>query len=254
MGMRRRYSIGEFSALSGTSAKTLRFYDEIGLLRPGHVDPRTAYRFYTANQLEDLVAIAELKELGLSLAQIAAVRNGKARVSDVLCSLREQHEQSIQRSTEAIRWIDSQLHAGPSNQCRVTLKRRHAMRVVSLRAKVRRYEEIAGMQEFLNAKFEQEWGHNVRGVLWHRCADEGTLEGEAFVEIGARTARVRGVDYVELGAAVVASAYSADDDVAAEQRYDSIRGWMQARGYRLAGPKREIDLGGMLDIQFPVAD
>jgi DNA-binding transcriptional MerR regulator len=36
-----RYRIGEFAALSGVSVKTLRFYDQIGLLQPALVDART---------------------------------------------------------------------------------------------------------------------------------------------------------------------------------------------------------------------
>jgi DNA-binding transcriptional MerR regulator len=252
--MHRRYTIGEFSVLSGTPAKTLRFYDSIGLLRPRQVDPRTAYRYYSAAQLEELAGIVELKDLGLSLAQIVNVQSGKVRASELLRSLREHHEQSIQRSNEAIKWIDAQLDGGGSEESRVTLKRRPAMRIASLRARVKRYDEIAEMQEHLSARFEREWDHNMRGVLWHRCADSGSLEGEAFVEIESRTPRVHGFDYIELDAGVVASAYSPDDELAAEGRYDSIRQWMQTRGYKLAGPKREIDLGGMLDIQFPLGN
>ena len=41
-----RYRIGAFAQVSGVSAKTLRFYDQVGLLRPTRVDPRTGYRFY----------------------------------------------------------------------------------------------------------------------------------------------------------------------------------------------------------------
>lgn len=252
--MHRRYTIGEFSALSGTPAKTLRFYDAISLLQPKHVDPRTGYRFYSAPQLEELAAILEFKNLGLTLAQIAEIRSGRVRVHDALRSLREHHEQSIHRSSEAIRWIEARLAKGAGQTPQVTLKRRPAMRVASVRAKVTAYNEIAEMQDLLSAKFEQEWDNNIRGVLWHRCADAGALEGEAFVEIGEKSARVRGFEYVELDATVVASAYSPDDETAAEDRYDSVRTWMRTRGYELAGPKREIDLGGMLDIQFPLAD
>ena len=35
------YRIGEFARLGGASIKTLRFYDELGLLRPASVDART---------------------------------------------------------------------------------------------------------------------------------------------------------------------------------------------------------------------
>ena len=65
-----QYRIGEFSNLSGVSAKTLRFYDEIGLLRPASVDSRTGYRHYLPQQLEQLASILALKNLGVSLADV----------------------------------------------------------------------------------------------------------------------------------------------------------------------------------------
>ena len=54
------FSIGEFARLGGVSARTLRHYDEIGLLRPTTVDPDTGYRGYTAAQLGQLSRIVAL--------------------------------------------------------------------------------------------------------------------------------------------------------------------------------------------------
>jgi effector-binding domain-containing protein len=47
-------------------------------------------------------------------------------------------------------------------------------------------------------------------------------------------------------------AYSGDDEESAEQAYAAIRSWMKVPGYRSAGPKRELYLGPMLEIQFPL--
>jgi len=40
--------IGDFSKLSQVSGQALRFYDEIGLLEPAHVDRFTGYSYYSA--------------------------------------------------------------------------------------------------------------------------------------------------------------------------------------------------------------
>ncbi|MBW4696406.1 MAG: MerR family transcriptional regulator [Aphanocapsa lilacina HA4352-LM1] len=63
--------IGQFARLGRVSVKTLRHYDEIGLLRPSHIDRQSGYRFYAAAQLVTLARILQLKELGLPLAAIA---------------------------------------------------------------------------------------------------------------------------------------------------------------------------------------
>ena len=46
------YSIGEFSRLSQIPVKTLRYYDDLRLLRPACVNRSTGYRYYEAAQLE----------------------------------------------------------------------------------------------------------------------------------------------------------------------------------------------------------
>jgi DNA-binding transcriptional MerR regulator len=68
--MSAHYHIGEFAELCGVSAKTLRFYDEVGVLRPASVDPRTGYRRYLPQQLEQMASIIALKNLGVTLAQV----------------------------------------------------------------------------------------------------------------------------------------------------------------------------------------
>src|SRR5258708_9424704 len=64
------FKISEFSQLSQVSVKTLRYYDQLGLLKPAHADSRTGYRYYTAEQLLRLNRILAFKELGFTLEQI----------------------------------------------------------------------------------------------------------------------------------------------------------------------------------------
>lgn len=63
--------IGDFSALSRVSIKTLRYYDQTGLLPPAHIDSATGYRCYSARQLSQLHRMLALKDFGFTLEQIA---------------------------------------------------------------------------------------------------------------------------------------------------------------------------------------
>jgi DNA-binding transcriptional MerR regulator len=65
--------IGEFSLLSQVTVKTLRHYDDLGLLRPAYTDPETDYRYYSLDQLPRIHRIIPLKEIGLSLEQIGVM-------------------------------------------------------------------------------------------------------------------------------------------------------------------------------------
>lgn len=65
--------IGRFSRVSRLSVKTLRFYDEMGLLRPAAVDPHSGYRYYSWDQLEAAERIRVLRSLDLPLEDVREI-------------------------------------------------------------------------------------------------------------------------------------------------------------------------------------
>ncbi|WP_431866668.1 MerR family transcriptional regulator [Microbacterium paraoxydans] len=66
------WSIQEIARLAGTTSRTLRHYDDIGLLPPSRI-AANGYRHYDAASLVRLQRILLLRELGLGLPQIAEV-------------------------------------------------------------------------------------------------------------------------------------------------------------------------------------
>ncbi|MFF8384227.1 MerR family transcriptional regulator [Streptomyces kanasensis] len=66
-------TIGAFARASRLSAKALRRYDELGLLRPARVDPHSGYRYYAPTQLERARLVAWLRRIGLPLDRIGEV-------------------------------------------------------------------------------------------------------------------------------------------------------------------------------------
>ncbi|MEU4178660.1 MerR family DNA-binding transcriptional regulator [Streptomyces sp. NPDC026589] len=66
-------TIGEFARLSRLSAKALRRYDELGLLRPALVDPVNGYRYYDPVQAEGARLVAWLRRIGMPLSRIGRV-------------------------------------------------------------------------------------------------------------------------------------------------------------------------------------
>jgi len=70
------FRIGEFSKMSKTTIKTLRYYDEIGLLKPEETDKFTSHRFYSTEQLFRLHRIQELRQVGLSVNEVKMVLSG----------------------------------------------------------------------------------------------------------------------------------------------------------------------------------
>lgn len=64
------YKIGEFSTKTNVPVKTLRYYDEIDLVKPSYIDDFTGYRYYEISQIGQIKKIIQLKELNLSLKEI----------------------------------------------------------------------------------------------------------------------------------------------------------------------------------------
>lgn len=71
--------IQEFARLVNTTTKTLRFYDNTGILKADHVDPENGYRYYKDEQTEKYERISELKEIGFTLDEIKFILDEKDR-------------------------------------------------------------------------------------------------------------------------------------------------------------------------------
>ncbi len=69
--------IKEFAVLCGTSSKTLRFYDKIGLLEAEYTDPENGYRYYSEDQKNQYEVISMFKEIGFTLDEIKTGILGK---------------------------------------------------------------------------------------------------------------------------------------------------------------------------------
>lgn len=67
------YTIGKFSTICDLPVKTLRYYDDIGLLKPSYIDSETNYRYYDYEKIEVIKIILLLKSLHIPLADIKQI-------------------------------------------------------------------------------------------------------------------------------------------------------------------------------------
>lgn len=70
------YTIGELAKVVNLSTDAIRYYEEVGLLSPHHVDPVNRYRYYTTEQIGIITEIMEWKECGLTLEEIGEMLGG----------------------------------------------------------------------------------------------------------------------------------------------------------------------------------
>jgi len=92
------YTIGNFSKINLVTTKALRIYDEMGLLKPSHVDKFTGYRYYSSSQLPRMHRILALKTMGFTLNEIKTVVDDEKTIRMLLESKLRETEKNIQNS------------------------------------------------------------------------------------------------------------------------------------------------------------
>ena len=76
--------ISKFAEFCGTTVKTLRHYDRIGVLSPDYVSPQNGYRYYHWSTAERYFQIRSLQEAGMTLREISESLSGGRSVSALL--------------------------------------------------------------------------------------------------------------------------------------------------------------------------
>ncbi|MCI4252538.1 MerR family transcriptional regulator [Bacillus sp. CCB-MMP212] len=106
MSKREGCSIGEFSKRTGTSIRTLQYYDEIGLLKPGK-NVSSGHRLYKGKDILELQKIVSLKVLGYSLEEIRVM----LKMPSLNVNLKETLEQQRKAFEEKRRHIEVSIKA-----------------------------------------------------------------------------------------------------------------------------------------------
>ena len=116
----RRYRIGEMASLSSLSERTIRYYEEQGLIKAGRSEG--GQRWYTDEDLVYLRRIIELKGLGFSLVEIRRIfelkdsdRSGNLRRKALLSEYRKKLDEdlgkleALQKHIDELEWHIHQL-------------------------------------------------------------------------------------------------------------------------------------------------
>ena len=95
------------------TVKTLRHYEQKGLLIPEEIDEWTGYRYYSITQMQKLNTIRQLQQLGFTLDEIRDLYDNKSQTPSVeqLTEKIEETERELQRlqarRTQLLEWMDS---------------------------------------------------------------------------------------------------------------------------------------------------
>jgi DNA-binding transcriptional MerR regulator len=112
------YTVQKLGLLAGVSTRTLRYYDEIGILKPARINS-SGYRIYGETEVDKLQQILFYKELGLHLDKIREIVNSPS--FDAASALSEHREQLLDKRLQLDRLIANVEKTIASNEGRITM-------------------------------------------------------------------------------------------------------------------------------------
>jgi predicted transcriptional regulator YdeE/DNA-binding transcriptional MerR regulator len=279
--------IGDFSKLAHVSIKTLHHYDDLGLLKPSHVDRFSGYRYYEIGQLSRLNRILALKDLGLSLDQVTELLREDLSTAEMRGMLRMQQmelETHLEEEQTRLLRVEQRLRQlevdGCPSHSEIAVKDIPAQTVLVAQV-VAASEDVlsparASLQTLLQEALEMArlkpvtpWFALFDDLPYRETDLELTLAVGVDLRAGQRAGDWQGtpVRLQELPAVpAMASVIHTGDQATLPQAYAALYAWTQSSGYQPAGSYRELYLpasgvsaspvpltqAGVIELQCPV--
>ncbi|MBN1231191.1 MAG: effector binding domain-containing protein [Anaerolineales bacterium] len=264
--------IGEFSKIANISIKTLRFYDQMGLLIPAFVNQHNGYRYYKLEQLPILNKILALRDLGFSLEDIKRLTQDNIsldilremlifRQSEESQRIKEQ-EARLKRVAERIRYLEEY---GTSPLIEIAIKEIEEINYIQTTKEDIQELFIADqwveMKESLNGFLREK---QLKACLpWFSIRDinEDYSDGESQVIAAVRVdAAYSELIKMRMERSFVPGHIRSFDETASvifsgdQNRqiiYSHLFFWIKGNGYRFVGKCRELYLDDSIPIDNP---
>jgi DNA-binding transcriptional MerR regulator len=272
------FKIGEFSKISQVSMRMLRHYDEMGVFQPAHVDRETGYRYYSADQVPRLNRILALKDLGLTLPEIAKLVDDNIEAAEIRGMLRlkqSQLERQVREEQARLSRVQSRLRQieeeGKQPEHEVIIKRIEAQEVIGVRETAPTMEEMthlliqthqaihrSGLKHLLPgvALFHDPY-FEVTKVDWEISFPiDASFQGAVQLEDGRPMLRHTLPGVERMACLVYPGSY-----LGLHIGYSALGAWIETNGFVVSGAGREVFLrvdsssaqDHVTEIQFPIA-
>ncbi|MBR2408767.1 MAG: MerR family transcriptional regulator [Lachnospiraceae bacterium] len=252
------YKIGELSRLCRIPVKTLRYYDNEGLLVADEIDRFTGYRYYSAARIADCNRIISLKELGFSLEEIkkhlrASTDEDILALVDAKCAEIEEKSKELSLQLKKLSHIRKSLSEGENAMFPMAIRNGDTIRVAYERkvyaTKSEAEETLAQMKEALP---KQLIGERTVVVNYEMEYRESNLDLAVCVEITGGLAKSLGYEEKTLTfsgelATLVCKREQLDDG------YRSMLSQLHEIDYQIIGASYEIYYeDGTVELKIPV--
>lgn len=262
------YKIGLFSQMNRITIKTLRYYDDIGLLKPAYVDETSGYRYYSSTQLPKLHRISALRNMEFSIDEIKQIFAG-AKEEALLIKKRTALLRQAADISKKIACIEGYLSEDIlRSDYRVIMKSLPEVIVAYMDVHLSGYEDLFYKMPDMGAEMEKagceckEPGYCY--TIYHADRyQEADVDAEICEEVtqlkdDTQSLKFKVVPPVEQAACVLHKGPYEN----LPQAYAAIVRYLDESGYEIAGLPREVYIDGiwnmeceddwLTEIQFPL--
>lgn len=244
------YKIGMFAAMNHITVKTLRFYEEQGLLMPVFINHENGYRYYALSQMAVIHQITALKMAGFTLEEIARINSG-ADEEAVLLKKKSELISRIADLTRQIAIVDGYLSRKKSGlSAPVLIKTIPETTVAFMETRIASYDCLFDRMPEMGALMEKagcvcaipeycftnylEPGYQEEDVLVELC--------ESIVEAKPELGGLRFKTLPEIQAACI---FHKGSYGTFSESYETVLRYIEENGYEIAGEIRESYIDGI---------
>ena len=244
------YKIGMCAAMNHMTVKTLRFYEEQGLLMPALIHPETGYRYYTLSQMAVPHQISALKQAGFTLEEIAHINAG-ADEEAVLLKKKAELLAKIADLTRQIAVVDGYLSKKKTGlSAPVLIKTIPQTTVAFMRIRLESYDGLFDRMPEMGALMEKagcecalpEYCFTAYPEAGYKDADILVDICESVVAAKKENGNLRFKTLPEIQAACV---FHKGSYRTFAESYETVLRYIEENGYEIAGEIRESYIDGV---------
>lgn len=247
------FQIGDFSKMSRTTVKTLRYYDEAGLLKPETTDTFSGYRLYTTEQLLQLHRIQALRQAGLSIEEIRLILTG-GNTDELLKGRRSALMDEIDDKQAQLSRIKFILQGNEERQFmnyHAAIKQLPECIVYSTRTTIPSYDSFYELLPAINKTLQQKYP-DIKCAVPKYCFvayhDKEYKEKDIDVEYCEAVDRLKpdfdNIRFKKLQSIPAASVMHKGSYNELSKAYAYAFKWIEENGYKIVGAARESYIDG----------
>lgn len=262
------YKIGMFSQMNRITVKALRYYDDVGILKPEYVDEQSGYRYYTSKQLPQLHTILALRDMGFGINDIQQILKG-ASEQEMLHKKKRELMRDLASIYTKLSSIESYL-ADPNhtNEYRIIMKSLPKVSIASMTRTIDGYQELFDLMPLFGLEMEK---------VGCECAEPEycftIYHDDEYRETDIHAEFCQAIDSIKTSTPLVSCKVLEEVPLAAcvlhkgpyhtlPNAYRYIVQYIEENGYEIIGHQRESYIDGiwnqdheedwLTELQFPV--